>query len=227
MINDAITRRNLLTGAAMMGAAAVAHARQPQAIAKRMAKGTIEKLIPTTIGGWTFETTSGLVLPPPDALMDRLYDETLTRVYSRPESPAIMMLIAYGSVQDGLLQLHRPEVCYPVGGYQLTQTQIENFDLSPNTRIPIRTFTAASPGRVEQVMYWTRVGSVMPTTWAEQRWAVVRANLKGDIPDGMLVRISTVDGNMATSIPLMQDFVRDLAKALSPSTQRLLWHSLA
>ena len=227
MMNDPITRRNMLAGAAMIGAAAVAHARQPQPIAKRMAKGTIEKLIPTTIGGWKFETTSGLVLPPPDAYLDRLYDEVMTRVYSRPESPPIMLLIAYGSVQDGLLQLHRPEVCYPVGGYQLTQTRIENFDLSPQTHIPIRTFTAASPSRVEQVMYWTRVGSVMPTSWAQQRWAVVRANLAGDIPDGILVRVSAVDGNIATSMALMQSFVRDLAAVVPASTQRLLWHGVA
>lgn len=222
-----LTRRNVITGLTMVGAAAVAHARQPQPYAKHMAKGTIEKLIPTQIGDWKFETTSGLVLPPPDASIDELYDEVMTRVYLRPNSPPIMFLIAYGSVQDGLLQLHRPEVCYPVGGYRLTETRVSQFSLTPGETIPIRTFTAASDSRVEQVMYWTRVGNVMPTSWAEQRWAVVKANLKGAIPDGILVRMSCIDLNMETSMAVLQSFAQSLAQAVTPDVRRLLWQGPA
>jgi len=218
-----LTRRNVITGLAMTGAAGVAFARQPQPYAKRMAKGTIEKLIPTTIGDWQFQTTSGLVLPPPDATLDRLYDEVMTRVYRRPDSPDVMFLIAYGSVQDGLLQLHRPEVCYPVGGYKLSQTEVSNFAVEPRARIPIRTFTAASDSRVEQVMYWTRVGDYMPTSWVAQRWAVVEANLAGRIPDGILVRISCVDLDMAASMAVMKSFAQSLAQVVKPDVRRLLW----
>lgn len=227
MSDGQITRRNVIAGIAMMGAAAIAHARQPKPYAKRMAKGTIEKLIPQRIGDWTFETTSGLVLPPPDATIDRLYDEVMTRVYTRPDSPPIMFLIAYGSVQDGLLQLHRPEVCYPVGGYQLSKTRITTFPVMPGEQIPVRTFTAASDSRVEQVMYWTRVGKVMPTTWAQQRWAVVEANLEGAVPDGILVRISTIDLDVAASMSLLQSFAQSLAQAVKPDVRRLLWQSPA
>lgn len=225
-MNDAlITRRNVITGIAMMGAAAVAHARQPVPYAKKMAKGTLDKLIPTKIGDWTFETTSGLVLPPPDATVDRLYDELTTRVYTRPNSPPVMLLIAYGSVQDGLLQLHRPEVCYPVGGYRLTDTEISDFTIMPGQSIPIRSFTADSDSRVEQVMYWTRVGDVMPTSWAEQRWAVVRANLAGAVPDGILVRVSAIDLDMKASMALLQDFAQSMAQAARPDVRKLLWRA--
>jgi EpsI family protein len=223
MTESLVTRRNVITGLAMMGAAAVAHARQPQPYAKKMAKGTIDKLIPKKIGDWTFETTSGLVLPPPDATIDRLYDEVLTRVYSSPDKPPVMFLIAYGSVQDGLLQLHRPEVCYPVGGYQLSDTKISQFPIMAGDDIPIRTFTAASDSRVEQVMYWTRVGNVMPTSWGEQRWAVVAENLKGAVPDGILVRMSTIDLDMQSSIGLLQSFAQSLANSVTPDVRRLLW----
>jgi EpsI family protein len=225
MSDALITRRNVITGLAMVGAAAVAHARQPVPYAKKMAKGTLDKLIPTKIGDWRFETTSGLVLPPPDATVDRLYDELTTRVYTRPNSPPVMLLIAYGSVQDGLLQLHRPEVCYPVGGYKLTDTQISDFTIMPGQSIPIRSFTADSDSRVEQVMYWTRVGDVMPTSWAEQRWAVVRANLAGAIPDGILVRVSAIDLDMKASMALLQDFAQSMAQAARPDVRKLLWRA--
>jgi EpsI family protein len=225
MSDSLITRRNVITGIAMMGAAAVAHVRQPVPYAKKMAKGTLDKLIPTKIGDWTFETTSGLVLPPPDATIDRLYDELTTRVYTRPNSPPVMLLIAYGSVQDGLLQLHRPEVCYPVGGYKLTDTEISDFPIMPGQSIPIRSFTADSDSRVEQVMYWTRVGDVMPTSWVEQRWAVVRANLAGAIPDGILVRVSAIDLDMKASMALLQDFAQSMAQATRPDVRKLLWRA--
>jgi EpsI family protein len=227
MTDGMITRRNVITGIAMMGAGGVASARPPMPYAKKMAKGTIDKLIPAQIGDWTFETTSGLVLPPPDATIDRLYDEVMTRVYVRPNSPPIMFLIAYGSVQDGLLQLHRPEVCYPVGGYELSETRIAQFPIMPGNDVPIRTFTAASDSRVEQVMYWTRVGNVLPTSWGEQRWAVVEANLKGAVPDGILVRMSTVDLDMEASMEILQSFAQSLAQAVKPDVRRLLWQGTA
>lgn len=222
-----LTRRNVIAGLAMVGAAAVAHARQPQPLAKHMAKGTIEKLIPTTISDWQFATTSGLVLPPPDTSIDELYDEVMTRVYVRPDSPPIMFLIAYGSRQDGLLQLHRPEVCYPVGGYRLSETKVSQLAMLPGQPIPVRSFTAASDSRVEQVMYWTRVGGFMPTSWAQQRWAVVQANLAGTIPDGILVRASCIDLNMEASMALLQSFAQALAQAVKPDVRRLLWQSAA
>jgi EpsI family protein len=225
MSDALITRRNVITGLAMMGAAAVAHARQPIPYAKKMKKGTLDTLIPTQVGDWKFETTSGLVLPPPDATVDRLYDELTTRVYTRPNSPPVMLLIAYGSVQDGLLQLHRPEVCYPVGGYELTDTQISQFPIMPGQNIPTRSFTAASDSRVEQVMYWTRVGDVMPTSWGEQRWAVVKANLEGAVPDGILVRVSTIDLDMKVSMALLQDFAQSMAQAAKPDVRNLLWRA--
>lgn len=223
MSDSVITRRNLITGLAMMGAAGIAHARQPVPYARKMSKETLDKLIPAKVGEWRFETTSGLVLPPPDATIDRLYDAVTTRVYSRPNMPPIMLLIAYGSVQDGLLQLHRPEVCYPVGGYTLTETQISEFPITPGEVIPVRSFTAASDSRVEQVMYWTRVGNYMPTSWAEQRWSVVKANLEGAVPDGILVRISAIDLDMTTTMKLLQSFAQDLATAVRPDVRRLLW----
>lgn len=226
-MSDILTRRNVITGLAMTGAAGVAFARQPKPSTKRMAKGTIDKLIPTTIGDWQFQTTSGLVLPPPDATIDRLYDEVMTRVYSRPNTPDIMFLIAYGSVQDGLLQLHRPEVCYPVGGYRLSETRVSQFPVQSQAIIPIRTFTAASDNRVEQVMYWTRVGAYMPTSWAAQRWAVVEANLSGVIPDGILVRMSCIDLDMNVSMALLKSFAQSLAQSVRPDVRRLLWHSAA
>lgn len=222
---SALSRRNVLAGAALLGAAAVAHARQPQPMPKQLGKGGLEALIPNNFGPWKFETTSGLVLPPPDATADRLYDEVLTRVYSRPDGQAVMFLIAYSGTQDGLLQLHRPEVCYPVGGYQLSETTIAPVVFRNGDRVPARAFTATSAVRVEHVLYWTRLGSAVPTSWAEQRWAVVVANLEGMIPDGVLVRMSCIDTESERAFAILNEFASDFASSVTPKARDLLWKS--
>ena len=218
-----LSRRNVLTGLALMGAASVAYARQPQAGPKHLGKGGLDALIPKQLGDWQFETTSGLVLPPPDATADRLYDEVLTRVYSRPDGAAVMFLVAYSSVQDGLLQLHRPEVCYPTSGYQLSETRIQPVAFANGERVPARMFTAASPTRVEHVLYWTRLGQALPTSWSEQRLAVVRANLKGLIPDGVLVRMSNVENDGKKAFGILEQFASDLAGSVTPNARQILW----
>jgi EpsI family protein len=207
-----LSRRNVLTGLALVGAAGVAYARQPQPGPKHLGKEGLE-------------TTSGLVLPPPDATADRLYDEVLTRVYSRPDGQTVMFLVAYSSVQDGLLQLHRPEVCYPVGGYQLTQTQVLPVSFRNGDSVPARLFTATSAVRVEHVLYWTRLGSALPTSWAEQRWAVVKANLDGSIPDGVLVRMSCIENDPDKAFGILREFAADLAASVTPEARKLLWQS--
>ena len=218
-----LSRRNVLTGLALMGAASVAYARPPQAGPKHLGKGGLDALIPKQLGDWQFETTSGLVLPPPDATADRLYDEVLTRVYSRPDGAAVMFLVAYSSVQDGLLQLHRPEVCYPTSGYQLSETRIQPVAFANGERVPARMFTAASPTRVEHVLYWTRLGQALPTSWSEQRLAVVRANLKGLIPDGVLVRMSNVENDAEKAFGVLEQFASNLAGSVTPNARQILW----
>jgi EpsI family protein len=221
--STALSRRNVVTGLALMGAAGFAYARTPQPGPKQLAKDGLDALIPKALGPWKFETTSGLVLPPPDETADRLYDEVLTRVYTRPDGAAVMMLVAYSSVQDGLLQIHRPEVCYPASGYALSETRVEPMKLANGDMIPTRIFTAGSAVRSEHVLYWTRLGSHLPTSWRQQRWAVVLENLNGLIPDGILVRVSCVDPDSNKAFAMLRDFASDLLGSVSPKAQKLLW----
>jgi EpsI family protein len=217
-----LSRRHLLVGGAMSLAAGLAYARQPISLVQPLAKGGLEPMIPKAVGPWHFETKSGLVLPPPDALSDQLYNEILTRVYVSDRSPPVMLLIASSNKQDGMLQVHRPEVCYPAGGFRLSNTRILPLEVSPGLKINARFFSAESLERSEQVMYWTRIGAELPTSWVDQRMAVVRANLRKTIPDGLLFRVSIVDPNPNTAIPMLKIFVRDMVAQLSPRAKSVL-----
>jgi EpsI family protein len=216
------SRRDLLVGGAALAAAGVAVARMPHAPMLLIGKDQLDKIVPLHIGDWSYETASGLVLPPPDQLARLLYDQQLTRTYSSPTQLPVMLLMAYGSSQGGMLQIHRPEICYPASGFQLTETRVTSVPLDPRRSVASRSFVAHSDTRNEQVLYWTRIGDDLPTSWTAQRIAVVRSNLAGRIPDGLLVRVSVVADDIERSQQTLKLFVRQMLAEMPLATQRML-----
>ncbi len=216
------SRRDLLVGGAALIAAGVAYARMPRQPLMSIGKGQLDKIVPLHIGEWTYESASGLVLPPPDQMARLLYDQQVTRAYSAPNALPVMLLMAYGSSQGGLLQIHRPEICYPASGFTLTESRVTSIPLDGNHAVASRSFTGRSDTRTEQVLYWTRIGDMLATSWASQRVAVVRNNLAGLIPDGLLVRISTVSDDAEQSQYTLKRFARTMLATMAPATRRLL-----
>jgi EpsI family protein len=215
-----ISRRHALIGGVLAASSALAMARQPTAYAPLVPKARFESWVPTRFQGWSVVGSSGVLLPPPDALSDRLYDDLVTRVYDSEREPQVMMLLAYNNLQDGVVQVHRPEVCYPVGGYALSPTEKVSLAV-PGGSIPADFFTAVAPDRTEQVLYFTRLGDAYPLTWAEQRWAVVEANLRKRIPDGMMMRVSLLSNSRPEALATLSRFAATFI-AVSPAPLRKL-----
>ena len=214
-------RRHVLIGGAMLAASGVALARMPSAHLAPIAKQRFDGWVPDTVGPWQFATASGVVLPPPDALSDRLYDNIVARVYDAPGLPSMMLMIAYNNMQDGVLQVHRPEICYPVGGYALTPTREHELSIG-NQMIPANVFAASGQERTEQILYWTRIGNEFSRSWTEQRMAVARANVAGRIPDGVLVRVSLLGNDPQAALPLLERFARSFVGASPPPLRQIL-----
>ena len=217
-----LSRRKMLIGLGMVAASATAYARQPVPNMPKVAKKNFEDMMPDKFGQWTFATTSGVVLPPPDALSDRLYDNLVTRIYTNPEGQPVMFLTAYNNRQDGVLQIHRPEICYPAGGFALSPTRPADIDLASGQSIPANSFLATARDREETVLYFTRLGSAFPQRWVEQRMGVVEANLAGIIPDGLLFRVSTFGGDVERERALLEDFTRQFITASPPRLRKLM-----
>ena len=205
-------RRHVLMGGAMFAASGLAIARLPQPYAPLIDKQRFLSWVPDKAGPWSFSRSSGVVLPPPDAYTDRIYDNLVTRVFEAANLPSVMMLIAYNNKQDGVLQVHRPEICYSVGGYSLSPTLFHTMALAGRS-LPANMFSALGPDRNEQVLYWIRIGDAFPRTWAEQRWAVAQANVAGRIPDGAMLRISLLGDNMNEAKPMLEGFAGDFIAA--------------
>jgi EpsI family protein len=221
------SRRDLLIGGASLATAGVAYARMPRDPLMLIGRDQLEKIIPLKVGSWAFDTASGLVLPPPDQLARLLYDQQVARSYTSPDQLPVMLLLAYGTSQSGMLQIHRPEICYPASGFRLTETQITSIPLGDSRVLPSRSFTANSDTRVEQVLYWTRIGELVPIDWWTQRLAIIRSNLHGRIPDGLLVRLSTVSSDADQAQATLKKFARGLIETMPPTHRRMLIGPLA
>ncbi len=214
------SRRQFLLGASCLAAAAITFIRKPRLDDSFLGAIKLDNIVPTHFAGWNFVTASGLVLPPQDQLESKIYHQLLTRVYNRADGQSIMLLIAYGGSQDGVVQIHRPEICYPASGYTLTTVQDHIAMLAPNVPIPSRFIVADSPSRKEQLIYWTRLGTDFPRRWSEQRLSVFEQNMEGIIPDGVLVRISS--DNPDASPAILDRFAADLFGASNSLLKRLL-----
>jgi EpsI family protein len=215
-------RRDLIFGGLAAATAATAYARKPRKTLRMIGDNQLEKIAPAQIGEWREDDTGGLVLPPPDQLAQLLYDQQVARTYVADDKLPIMLLMAYGSSQGGMLQIHRPEVCYPAAGFRLSTTREGNWQWAPGRSIPVRRFSARSDTRVEHVLYWTRIGNDLPVSWVEQRIAVMRASLTGFIPDGLLVRLSAASEDAAQAEQMVEQFARAMLASIGPAGRRQL-----
>jgi EpsI family protein len=216
----ALTRRKFALGLTFAGAAGVAAARQPSINVDYLGKHKLEEVVPEKIGRWSFVSSSGLVVPPEDQLSRALYSQLLTRVYSAEDGSAMMLLVAQSGSQTGILQIHRPEICYNAGGYQLSQIEPHPVHLPWGT-IPTMTMAATNDRRVERLAYWTRVGDHMPTTWRQQRLAIAMDNLQRQIPDAVMVRVSTLSNDKASALGSIDDFIRAMLSSVTPELRRV------
>ncbi len=217
-----LDRRQALMGAAFLATAGVAAARVPSNRIDLLGDRKLDRLIPDVVGPWEFYSKSGLVVPPADQLKDALYSQLLTRVYLAKDALPIMLLIAQSGGQTGVLQVHRPEYCYPAGGFSLSGKGVTPLPLPGGSMLQAVTMSAQADDRIEQLLYWTRVGRDMPLTWAQQRWSVARANLNGDIPDAVMVRVSTITPDREAGMAALAQFVRAMFAAVPPDVRRML-----
>lgn len=210
-----IQRRDLLIGAGCLVAAGAATAMTPRGRMSLVGDAKLEQAIPKSFAGWRYRESNAVVVPQSeDSLASQLYTQTVARLYTRGPDEYVMLLIAYGDTQNDLLQLHRPEVCYPAFGFVVSASQPVQIELGPGVTIPGRTLTATAPGHTEHISYWTRIGEALPVDGGEQRMAKLRSQIAGVIPDGVLVRLSTVLPDREAALAMNERFAADLMRAI-------------
>jgi EpsI family protein len=121
-----------------------------------------------------------------------------------------MLSVAYGGDQSEASRAHRPEICYPVQGFDISYDQPATLSVAGG-KLPVRTLMSRFGMRHEPITYWIVVGNEIATSGMQQKLAQMRYGLRGLIADGMLVRVSSIDTDRDHAFGVQAGFIADLA----------------
>ncbi len=216
--------RNFLIGITMLAAAGLALALTPrQKVADQGPKINLGTMIPKQFGEWKQDEAIAPTIfnPVTQATLDKLYNQILDRTYINNKGERIMLMIAYGGNQSYSMQVHRPEVCYPSQGFQTGSVSKGVIEVS-GVRLPVMRLVASQGPRVEPVTYWVMIGDSAVRGNLEQHLARVKYGLTGEIPYGMLIRVSTISANEQQSYRTEEQFVRDMLGVMPAAFRNIL-----
>ncbi len=186
----------------------------------------LEAMIPKHFGDWQMEDRLDrlMVNPEVQAKIDRIYNQTITRTYVNSHNERIMLSIAYGSEQSDSMAVHRPEYCYPAQGFQILKNEKDIFSTGEG-KIPVKRLLAKQGARVEPITYWTTIGDTVAIKGLQWKIYQIKYGLTGEIPDGLLYRISSIQPDESAAYRMQDDFSRSLLGALSQEGKvRIIGH---
>jgi EpsI family protein len=159
------------------------------------------------------------VPPSPDLqqVIDETYDETLALTYRNRQGQRVMLSLAYGRNQHKGMNTHRPEICYPAQGFKVLQSSVPGTVTYGGRKIDVTRLVAGAGARNEPITYWLLVGERITRFGYAQREVAMSYGLRGTIPDGVLVRVSSVDADNAAAFGLQDRFIQDLLAAVAPA----------
>jgi len=195
----------------------------PPTASSRAPSIQLETALPRQFGSWRIDAAQAaqVVNPQTQALLDKLYGQVLARTYVNDHGYRVMLSLAYGSDQRGALQAHRPEVCYVAQGFSLLTNDTAEIGTAFGP-IPGRRISTRLGSRSEPVTYWFTMGDQAVRTRFERRLTELRMGLTGQIPDGLLFRVSSIDGDLSRAYAEQDRFVNDLLAAVAPADRARL-----
>ena len=210
--------KNIVLLTLMLVSAGLAIALRPTIIlADELPPINLKTMVPSAFGNWQeqLNLSAQIVDPQQKQMLDKIYSETLSRTYVNNHGYRIMLSIAYGKNQSGALQLHKPEVCYPAQGFAMLSKQPGKLDLLGKPVAATRLETSLGQ-RFEPITYWTVVGDQVTSTMTDKRLTEMRYAMAGKIPDGMLVRISSIDKGSDNAYAIQSQFAGEMIQAIAP-----------
>jgi EpsI family protein len=218
----------ILASEAILSTAVLAEAIRPrELLASTQVAPDLEQIIPRDFGQWHLVPNVGLVTPSePSAYLERdvstrIYSQELARGYADKAGNMVMFLVAYGPIQNYRLKSHLPEVCYGAAGFRVSAKTVTQLSYQDDTRpLTVSRVTAEKERRFEPITYWMKVGADVATGVFDRQIARMKYGLRGIIPDGALIRVSTVGMSETASYKLQDQFIRDLLGALGPQDRK-------
>jgi EpsI family protein len=216
--------RNFILLVLMLVASSLTLALHPtQKISEQNRAIDLAEMIPRTFGEWREDQNKSISIidPQEKEMIDKIYTQTLSRTYINTDGYRIMLSIAYGDDQRDEMALHYPEVCYPAQGFVLKDKKIGDLTTASGS-IPVTRILTSLGQRNEPVTYWTIIGNRVFQGNIQKKLVEMSYGLDGVIPDGMLVRVSSIDTYTANAYEMQTKFVDQMLSSLPPEYRRRL-----
>lgn len=221
-----LQRRAFLVGVSMLAAVGAAEAMRPRHhLAATLPPLKLDAQVPRAFGDWRVDDSLVPLEPDPtlQEKLDELYSQTVSRTYRNAAGQRVMLSIAYGADQASeVTSVHRPEFCYRAQGFEVSGAGRHQLALDGRA-LTVQRLVARQGERLEPISYWITLGDrVMLPGWS-RRLEQMRYGLHGDIPDGMLVRVSTIGLPPDESFAVQDRFIAQLRDGLSPDLRPRLF----
>jgi EpsI family protein len=181
----------------------------------------LEVAVPKAFGDWQVDASIIPLPPSPDqqSLLNQIYDQVLSRTYVNSKGERVMVSITYGSKQNQQLRAHRQEVCYSSQGFKISQLRHEQIEVAGGP-IPATRMVATMGPRVEPVTYWFTTGDTVVMSYWQREFAQFRYALSGYVPDGYLIRLSSLSSDPQAAFAQHIAFADALMPRLDPELRR-------
>jgi EpsI family protein len=181
---------------------------------------SLAQAVPERFGTWQIDPTIVPLSPNPQtqAVLDEIYSQTLSRTYVNDKGERMMLSISYGNKQTTRLKAHRQEVCYSAQGFQISGLHGDQIQVG-SRGIQATRLVATKNGRIEPITYWFTIGRSVVQGHFKRLLIQIQFALNGEIPDGMLVRVSSIDAESQRAYDAQLAFLNQLTKFLPADAQ--------
>jgi EpsI family protein len=179
----------------------------------------LEKIVPRSFGDWREDESLPYVLADPtlEKSINEIYSQLLNRTYVDKQGHRLMLSIAYGRNQNSKsTAAHRPEFCYSAQGFMMETVGKHGIQTAKNT-IPSMRLVGRLADRVEPITYWVTLNETATLPGFSRKLQQLKFGLKGQIADGMLVRLSTIGPETRSEFEVQERFIKQWREAMPPT----------
>lgn len=214
---------------AMVAASGAAYYLTPRVLlADTLPALNLQENLPNKVGKWSIDNQAELSIPNPETegVIKSIYTDVISRVYLNAEGKQIFLSIAYGKNQSDGHALHYPEVCYPAQGFVISDKNISTVKLGQLT-VPAKKLIATRGNQIEPVTYWATVGQKIILSGTAHKMAQLHYGFNGLIPDGLIIRVSSLGSNSEQEYEVQREFLESLIDAVNPAVRSRFLGDLA
>jgi EpsI family protein len=130
-----------------------------------------------------------------------------------------MLSLAYGKDQSDGHSVHQPSICYPAQGFTIINERDIRLTLDKHRQLIVHYMYTQNGQRIEPLIYWATAGDFLYEGTLQRKLVEFKYSETNLIPDGMILRVSTIEQDPNTAINSMVAFVKDWYASM-PEQQR-------